>query len=183
MGEEQKVEVGGIEHEDHEADELTSTGIIGLKGYNERLCKNLYKFVYAEMESNFVPDYKSIEQIEKETNEIKEERQFNEYEIMFMFMSKGEIRGTIGVKWAGDDSVKFKKFYVNEKYRNKGIGTRLIETAINYVISNCACNTIKVSAGSQLKDAIIMYHSKGFKNIETDERGNETILKMELKLR
>lgn len=162
--------------------QFKSKGVVGLKGYDARLCKLIHSFVNETMVEVFCPTYKTKEQIDTETSDILKDSSLNKYEVWFIFFSKGSILGTIGIKRYDDRTVKIKRFYVSKEHRHKGIGTELIETAINYIISVTAYKKISLSVGSELNDAISLYHSKGFKDIGSEKKGNETVLKMELQL-
>ncbi len=91
-------------------------------------------------------------------------------------IKKKQIIGTIALENRNDNYGILKRFYVDEKYQNIGVGTRLYENLIEYIKSNTKINKIYLACGQILKNAHTFYKNKGFvqmNNIDIDMHYSE----------
>ena len=75
---------------------------------------------------------------------------------------KEKIIGTIALENRNDKYGILKRFYVDEKYQNVGVGTRLYENLSEYVKYKTRINKIYLACGQILKNAHTFYKNKGF---------------------
>jgi GNAT superfamily N-acetyltransferase len=81
-----------------------------------------------------------------------------------------QIIGTIGVFLNSDGCAKIKRMYVNQAYRKKGIGQKLM----NKVMRFCKLkkyNTLTLTTYPQMKAAIDFYIRNGFKKVSIAKDG------------
>lgn len=88
------------------------------------------------------------------------------------------IVGCLNVTLFQDEqAATFWAFDVKEPYRNKGIGSRLLETAIEFC-RQCGCVTIVLTVFKSNKDAIRLYERFGF--VQTGDHGGAWEMTKEL---
>lgn len=136
------------------------SSIISIKGYNKELCELLYNFIYTEMCNLFVPVHKSEASIKEEIQGIRQQYHFNQYEVFYIYYKNNEMVGTLGLFKVGDNLLRIKRFYIKDGFRHQGIGTELLQTAINYADTHN--KEICLTVGNQLTPAISLYEKMGF---------------------
>lgn len=77
-------------------------------------------------------------------------------------IKRKEIIGTIALENRNNEYGILKRFYVDKKYQNNGVGTRLYEILNEYVKSMTKINKIYLACGQILRNAHNFYKSKGF---------------------
>ena len=99
----------------------------------------------------------------------------------FVLDDEQTVIGTVGVKHEGDDSVLLRRLYLDKRYRQKGYGSRLINTAIDF----CKKKKYKYMifrATGRMTDAINLCKKRGFETTEELDMGGFTIHKLVLEL-
>jgi len=95
------------------------------------------------------------------------------------FVSEGEgaIVGTVGVKEDEKDSALLRRFFVMPDHRKKGIGSRLLEKALDFCKSQGYSKVI-FRCTDRMKDAMSLCEKKGFKKEESLDMGGFRIHKL-----
>ena len=123
--------------------------------YKDKVCnfvnESMHKFIGREHKER--PDVSNIDEYY-----IKNNGNF----WLAVDIKKKEIIGTIALENRNDKYGILKRFYVDEKYQNKRIGTRLYDTFNEYVKSMTKIDKIYLACGRILRKAHIFYKSKGF---------------------
>lgn len=81
--------------------------------------------------------------------------------VFYVFEDKGKIIGTIAVKNKGENIAEIKRLYIDSKFRGKGYGSKLFDTALEFCKGN---NYKKVvfDTWSRFEKAKLLYLSRGF---------------------
>lgn len=134
--------------------------IIQLNGYNKEMCINIYKFIHNTMQEEFVPKYKTEQELLNEIQGIKEREAFNKYSVFYIYFLNGKIAGTVGLMEVDNKTFRLKRFYVKKEHRHMGIRSSLLDEATRY--SDIHNKDIILSAGAHLDTAIQLYKKFGF---------------------
>lgn len=90
---------------------------------------------------------------------------YNDIESTFaMFkclLADDNVIGTVGLKKIDDDTVELKALYLDKNYRGQGLGTKLINTAVDEA-RQLGFKTIVLDSMSGYKDALKLYEKTGF---------------------
>lgn len=101
---------------------------------------------------------------------------------IFLAYLDNKIVGTICINPINDNSVEILKFAVLDGYKGLGIGTQILQSALNFCKEN-GFKTIVLESSSKLQQALRLYEKFGFKHIEIKDTHFITAdIKMELKL-
>jgi GNAT superfamily N-acetyltransferase len=76
-----------------------------------------------------------------------------------------QVIGCIALKPIGEGVCEMKRLYVRPSARGKALGKKLVEELIDFA-KKAGYNTMKLDTISSLKEAINLYHSKGFVKTE-----------------
>ena len=96
----------------------------------------------------------------------------NEYkDILFFAEHCGSLVGIMGAYYnksaESQDCGYLHGIYVNKKYRDKGIGNKLMKKVIERLKMNHGLKKIKLCVNKQQKSAIRLYEKLGFKVVDT----------------
>ena len=82
--------------------------------------------------------------------------------VFFVIEEKDKVIGTIGVKKDAPESALIRRFFVDTNYRKKGLGTMLLEKAVEFCKSK-NYKEICFRATDRMRDAMKLMKKKGFK--------------------
>lgn len=99
----------------------------------------------------------------------------------FVFEDKGEIGGTVGVKEESKKTAIIRRLFINPSFRNKGYGGLLIDRALDFCKEKGYHEAI-FHAAADMKNAIGLCRSRGFKEKEKLVLGGTDIIKFALSL-
>ncbi len=99
------------------------------------------------------------------------------------FVSEGDgaIIGTVGVKEEEADSALLRRFFVTSAHRKQGIGSKLLEKALDFCRSKGYAKVI-FRCTDRMRDAMSLCKKKGFKVVESLDVGGFKIHKLVLTL-
>lgn len=80
-------------------------------------------------------------------------------------VEEDKVIGTVGLKKIDDVTVELKALYLDPDYRGRGLGTRLIDQAIDDA-RKLGCKAIVLDSMSIYKDALKLYEKTGFVRTE-----------------
>ena len=82
--------------------------------------------------------------------------------VFFVIEEKDKVIGTIGVKKDAPESALIRRFFVDTNYRKKGLGTMLLEKAVEFCKSK-NYKEVCFRATDRMRDAMKLMKKKGFK--------------------
>lgn len=86
-----------------------------------------------------------------------------------------EIVGTIGLHT--DEGVwLIKRSYIEETYQNKGLGSRLYKSLLDYIINNTEIKELQLTTSKENDKAIKYWSNKGFNICDTTPSGRAYIM-------
>lgn len=80
-------------------------------------------------------------------------------------LSGGDIIGTVALKRHEDDTAELKALYLAKEFRSKGLGTRMLNKAVDYARES-GYKRIVLDSMSQYTAAISLYKKSGFRQID-----------------
>ena len=89
----------------------------------------------------------------------------NEFIIFYCLISDGTVVGTVALKKIDDMTAELKSLYLDKDLRGQGLGSKLMQYAINYA-NDSGYKTIVLDSMSQYKEALKLYEHFGFKFCE-----------------
>ncbi len=89
----------------------------------------------------------------------------NAFEVFYCLTADDKVIGTVALKKIDDSSVELKALYLDSKYRGKGLGSRLMDKAIDEAKAR-GFKSIVLDSMSKYKDALRLYEKYGFRNTE-----------------
>ena len=90
----------------------------------------------------------------------------SQYFVQFWCMlSGGDIIGTVALKRHEDDTAELKALYLAKEFRSKGLGTSLLNKAVDYARES-GYKRIVLDSMSQYTAAISLYKKSGFRQID-----------------
>ena len=104
-----------------------------------------------------------------------------ERDSFFIGEEDGKVVGTVGIKEDDRDSALLRRFFVSPDHRRKGIGTSLLDKALEF----CALRGYKkviFRCTDRMSDAMRLCFKKGFQETESLEMGGFKIHKLLLTL-
>ena len=90
----------------------------------------------------------------------------NEGEFLIALNSKGKIIGTCGALKKTDTTIKLNTFYILSEYRDKGIGRKLYNMIMDYILEK-NYKEIILCTFEKFNIAIKFYEKRGYKLYET----------------
>ena len=117
------------------------------------ICVAIGEFGYTEWENYFKT--KSFEPYKN-----------NEGEFLIALNKQNKIIGTCGALKKNDKTVKLNSFYILSEYRDKGIGKKLYDTIMNYIIEE-KYKEIILCTFEKFNIAIEFYKKRGYELYET----------------
>ena len=89
----------------------------------------------------------------------------NVFEVFYCLTVNGKVIGTVALKKIDDSTVELKALYLDSEYRGKGLGSRLMDKAIDEAKTR-GYKSIVLDSMSEYKDALRLYEKYGFRNTE-----------------
>lgn len=89
----------------------------------------------------------------------------NSFEVFYCLVDEGNVIGTVALKEIDEYTVELKALYLDSAYRGQGLGTRLMNKAIEEAES-CGYKSMVLDSMSQYTDALRLYKKAGFKDTE-----------------
>lgn len=142
--------------------------------YGEKLKQQIFGFTnrcFQELGKNFEPDgrhsfYRDIPR---------------NFAAFWCMLTGEEVVGTVALKELGGDTVELKALYLAKEYRGRGLGTRLLNKALNYARAAGYKNVV-LDSMSKYKAVLSLYEKVGFKPTEryNDNAYADVFMKMEL---
>ena len=93
----------------------------------------------------------------------------------------GAIVGTVGIKEDEKDAALLRRLFVSLDYRKKGIGSRLLEIALQFCRSH-GYKRVMFRCTDRMRDAMRLCEKNGFKEVESLDAGGFKIHKLMLTL-
>ena len=85
--------------------------------------------------------------------------------ILIKEMETGNFIGCAGIRRFENQIAEIKRMYIKREHRNKGLGARLLDLAIE-LAKELGYKKIRLDTVESMKPAIKIYRSRGFKQIE-----------------
>lgn len=137
---------------------------------------------FAKVFSELGRDFDSISK-ERDLADIPADYQHSGGEFwMLRDGEEGPVIGTIALRWLGDDSAEVKRFYLLEEWRGRGLGKKLLETAIAYAREQGFAR-VRLDTTLKSEAAIRLFEAAGFTRIERYNEDRFAELFFELDLR
>ena len=95
----------------------------------------------------------------------------------------GGVAGSVAFRDLGGDAFELKRMYLRSAYRGRGVGKRLLSTALDWARANGA-RTVRLDTHETMITARHLYESAGFVRVEGESpRQGQQRLLYELRLR
>ncbi len=104
-----------------------------------------------------------------------------ERDSFFIGEREGKVVGTVGIKEDDKDSALLRRLFVSALHRRKGIGTKLLDKALEFCSSR-GYRKIIFRCTDRMRDAMRLCEKKGFKETEALDMGGFRIHKLMLTL-
>ena len=89
----------------------------------------------------------------------------NEFLAFWCLMSDGKVAGSAGIKPFDEETAELKAMYLSPELRGKGLGFRLLDTAVKYAEAK-GYSRIVLDSMASYEDALRLYSKYGFREIE-----------------
>jgi GNAT superfamily N-acetyltransferase len=105
------------------------------------------------------------------------------YAALWIATAAGVVVGSIALRDLGDDSYELKRMYLHSSWRGRGVGKRLLATALEWARANSA-RVVRLDTTERMFAARGLYESVGFVQVpgESPRQGQQRLL-YELRLR
>jgi GNAT superfamily N-acetyltransferase len=106
------------------------------------------------------------------------------YVALWIALAGGEVAGSVALRDLGDGAYKLKRMYLRSEHRGRGLGRRLLATALDWARANHA-RVVKLDTAERMVAARRLYESAGFVQLPGAEapRQGQQRLAYELRLR
>lgn len=97
--------------------------------------------------------------------------------VFYIMLNNNTLVGTVAIKKITNEEAELKRLYLNQKYRNQGLGFKLMNLAISFAKTN---NFKKITLNTNIKQtkAIELYKRNDFK--EDKQEGNVIFMSKDL---
>ena len=132
--------------------------MIQIEPYTNVLRKSVFDFTercFNELGKRFEPEGRHVFY-----NDIE-----NEFIVFYCLISDGTVVGTVALKKIDDMTAELKSLYLDKDLRGQGLGSKLMQYAINYA-NDSGYKTIVLDSMSHYKEALKLYEHYGFKFCE-----------------
>ena len=104
------------------------------------------------------------------------------YVAVWVARSGNDVVGSVALREVGDDVLELKRMYLRPSQRGRGLGKRLLATALDWARANGAA-AIRLDTTEEMVAARYVYEANGFRRIpgEAPRQGQQRLL-YELKL-
>lgn len=89
----------------------------------------------------------------------------NNFVVFYCLLDQDRLIGTVALKIIDEFTVELKAMYLDQEYRGKGLGRKLMGKAISEA-KRLGYKSIVLDSMSQYKSALKLYEKTGFKNTE-----------------
>ena len=106
------------------------------------------------------------------------------YVALWIALAGGEVAGSVALRDLGDRAYKLKRMYLLPAHRGRGLGRRLLATALDWARANDA-RVVRLDTAEGMAAARRLYESAGFVQLPDGEvpRQGQQRLAYELRLR
>ena len=106
------------------------------------------------------------------------------YVALWIALAGGEVAGSVALRDLGDGAYKLKRMYLRPAHRGRGLGRRLLATALDWARANDA-RVVRLDTAEGMAAARRLYESAGFVQLPDPElpRQGQLRLAYELRLR
>jgi putative acetyltransferase len=106
------------------------------------------------------------------------------YVALWIALAGGEVAGSVALRDLGDRAYKLKRMYLRPAHRGRGLGKRLLATALDWARANDA-RVVRLDTAEGMAAARRLYESAGFVQLPDPElpRQGQQRLAYELRLR
>jgi GNAT superfamily N-acetyltransferase len=106
------------------------------------------------------------------------------YIALWIALAAGEVAGSVALRDLGDGAYKLKRMYLSPAHRGRGLGRRLLATALDWARANDA-RVVRLDTAERMVAARRLYESAGFVQLPGGEvpRQGQQRLAYELRLR
>lgn len=106
------------------------------------------------------------------------------YVALWIALAGGEVAGSVALRDLGDRAYKLKRMYLRPAHRGRGLGKRLLATALDWARANDA-RVVRLDTAEGMVAARRLYESAGFVQLPDPElpRQGQQRLVYELRLR
>jgi GNAT superfamily N-acetyltransferase len=106
------------------------------------------------------------------------------YVALWIALASGEVAGSVALRDLGDGAYKLKRMYLSPAHRGRGLGRRLLATALDWARANDA-RVVRLDTAERMVAARRLYESAGFVQLRGGEvpRQGQQRLAYELRLR
>jgi GNAT superfamily N-acetyltransferase len=106
------------------------------------------------------------------------------YVALWIALAGGEVAGSVALRDLGDGAYKLKRMYLLPAHRGRGLGRRLLATALDWARANDA-RVVRLDTAEGMAAARRLYESAGFVQLPDGEvpRQGQQRLAYELRLR
>jgi GNAT superfamily N-acetyltransferase len=106
------------------------------------------------------------------------------YVALWIALASGEVAGSVALRDLGDGAYKLKRMYLSPAHRGRGLGRRLLATALDWARANDA-RVVRLDTAERMVAARRLYESAGFVQLpggEVPRQGQQRVA-YELRLR
>ena len=143
--------------------------------------KAKYKPKYKTLNYEWLAKYYTIEPFDEQILSHPEREVLKKGGHIFFALRDYEIIGTCTLIKINKSEYELTKMCVTEKAQGKGVGKRLLHTAINKA-RHLGANKIYASTGKRLSVALHLYRKIGFREIDTETSPTKRYTRTEISL-
>ena len=114
-------------------------------GYRELVIDTLREFGF-EPDSRIDPDLKDP---------------LGSYSALWVALADGEVVGSVAFRDLGDGALELKRMYLRREARGRGLGKRLLATALDYARESGA-DVVRLDTSERMETARHLYEAHGF---------------------
>lgn len=105
------------------------------------------------------------------------------YAALWLAIVGGKVVGSVALRHLGGDAYELKRMYLGSAHRGRGVGKRLLATALDWARANHA-RSVRLDTSERMVAARHLYESAGFLRVpgEAPRQGQQRLL-YELRLR
>jgi GNAT superfamily N-acetyltransferase len=105
------------------------------------------------------------------------------YVAFWIALVDGAVAGSVALRHLGGDAFELKRMYLRSMHRGRGVGKRLLSTALDWARANGA-SVVRLDTTERMVTARHLYESAGFVRVEGESpRQGQKRLLYELRLR
>ena len=105
------------------------------------------------------------------------------YVAFWIALVDGDVAGSVALRDLGGNAFELKRMYLRSAHRGRGVGKRLLSTALDWARANGA-GTVRLDTSKRMLTARHLYESAGFVRVEGESpRQGQQRLLYELRLR